>query len=115
MVAWHYPRSSTFCSKRNNCKQTDLSWRKDLSKRVSSRAEADACGQLHIVWDFVKDQSNILVNFDACSSWIEEFPVGNRTSETANVYFFQISARFETPKTLVSDNVPEFVIGDLKQ
>ena len=37
------------------------------------------------------------------------------TSETFKLYLSQIFARFGIPKTLVSDNGPEFVIGDLKQ
>ena len=49
------------------------------------------------------------------SGWIEAFPAGNRTSETVKIYFSQIFARFGIPKTLVSDNGPEFVSGDLKQ
>ena len=66
-------------------------------------------------WDYVKDQGNILVIVDAGSGWIEAFPAGNRTSETVKIYLSQIFARFGIPKTLVSDNGPEFVSGDLKQ
>ena len=43
------------------------------------------------------------------------FPAGNRTSETVKIYLSQIFARFGIPKTLVSDNGPEFLSGDLKQ
>ena len=63
----------------------------------------------------VKDQRNILVIVDAGSGWIEFFTARNRTSQTVKVYLSQIVARFGIPKTLVSDNGPEFVSGDLKQ
>ena len=66
-------------------------------------------------WGYVKDQGNILVIVEAGSGWIEAFPAGNRTSETVKIYLSQIFARFGIPKTLVSDNGPEFVSGDLKQ
>ena len=66
-------------------------------------------------WGYVKDQGNILVIVDAGSGWIEAFPTGNRTPETVKIYLSQIFARFGIPKTLVSDNGPEFVSGDLKQ
>ena len=49
------------------------------------------------------------------SGWIEVFPAGKRTSEKIKIYLSQIFARFGIPKTLVSDNGPEFVGGDLKQ
>ena len=66
-------------------------------------------------WGYVKDQGNILVIVDAGSGWIEAFPVGNRTSETVKIYLSQIFASFGIPKTIVSDNGPEYVSGDLKQ
>ena len=66
-------------------------------------------------WGYVKEQGNILVIVDAGSGSIEAFPAGNRTSETLKIYLSQIFARFGIPKTLVSDNGPEFVSGDLKQ
>ena len=66
-------------------------------------------------WGYVKDQGNILKIVDAGSGWIEAFPAGNRTSETVIIYLSQIFARFGIPKTLVSDNGPEFVSEDFKQ
>ena len=49
------------------------------------------------------------------SCWTEALPAGNRASETVKLYLNQMFARFGMPKTLVSDNGPEFVTGDLKQ
>ena len=46
---------------------------------------------------------------------IEGFSAENRTSEEFKVYLSQICVRFGIPKTLVSDNGPEFVSGDLEQ
>ena len=46
---------------------------------------------------------------------VEAFPAGSRTSQTVKVYLSQIFARFGIPRTLVSDNGPEFVSSDLKQ
>ena len=66
-------------------------------------------------WGYVRDQGNILKIVDAGSDWIEAFPAGNRTSETVKIYLSQIFARFGIPKTLLSDNVTEFVSDDLKQ
>ena len=66
-------------------------------------------------WGYAKDQGNILVIVDAGSGWIEAFPAVNRTSQTVKVYLSQIFAEFGIPRTLVSDNGPEFVSSDLKQ
>ena len=89
--------------------------RPSLGKTVSTWPEAGVWERLHMDWGYVKDQGNILVIVDAGSGWIEAFPAGNRTSETVKIYLSQIFARFGIPKTLVSDNGPEFVSGDLKQ
>ena len=87
-----------------------------LGKTVSTWPGADVWERLHMDWGYVKGQSNILVIVDAGSGWIEAFPAGNRTSETVKkIYLSQIFARFGIPETLVSDNGPEFVSGDLKE
>ena len=52
----------------------------------------------------------ILDILDAGSGWIEAFPVG-----AVKVHLSQNFARFGIPRTLVSDNSPEFVSSDLKQ
>ena len=57
----------------------------------------------------------ILGIVDKGSYWTEVFPAGSRTPQTTNVYLSQIFARFGIPKTLVSENGPELVSGDLKQ
>ena len=110
MIAW-WPGITQdvqhFVSKCNNCQLN----RPSLGKTP----EADAWKRLHVDWGYVKDQGNILVIVDAGSGWTEAFPAGNRTSETVKIYLSQIFARFWKPKTLVSDNVPELVSGDLKQ
>ena len=114
MIAW-WPGITQdvqhFVSKCKNCQLN----RPSLGKTVSTWPEADVWERLHMDWGYVKDQSNILVIVDAGSGWIEAFPAGNRTSETVKIYLSQIFARFGIPKTLVSDNGPEFVSGDLKQ
>ena len=66
-------------------------------------------------WGYVKDQGNMLVVVDAGSVWIEAFPAENRTSQTVKVRLSQIFARFGIPRTLVSDNGPEFLSSDLMQ
>ena len=86
-----------------------------LGKTVSTWPEAEVWERLHMDWGYVKDQGNILVIVDAGSGWIEAIPAGNRTSQTVKVYLSQIFARFGIPRTLVSDNGPEFVSSDLKQ
>ena len=114
MIAW-WPGITQdvqhFVSKFKNCQKN----RPSLGKTVSTWAEADVWERPHMDWGYVKDQGNILVIVDAGSGWMEAFPAGNRTSETVKIYLSQISARFGIPKTLVSDNVPEYVIDDLKQ
>ena len=96
------------------CKNCQLN-RPSLGTAVSTWPEADVWERLHMDWGYVKDQGNILVIVDAGSGWIEAFPAGNRTSETVETYLSQIVARLGIPKTLVSDDGPEFVSGDLKQ
>ena len=114
MIAW-WPGITQdvqhFVSKGKNCQLN----RPSLGKTVSTWPEADVWERLHMDWGYVKDHGNILVIVDAGSGWIEAFPAGNRTSETVKIYLSQIFARFGIPKTLVSDNGPEFVSGDLKQ
>ena len=114
MIAW-WPGITQdvqqFVSKCKNCQLN----RPSLGKTVSTWPEADVWERLHMDWGYVEDQGNILVIVDAGSGWIEAFPAGNRTSETVKIYLSQIFARFGIPKTLVSDNGPEFVSGDLKQ
>ena len=114
MIAW-WPGITQdvqhFVSKCKNCQLN----RPSLGKTVSTWPEADVWERLHMDWGYVKDQGNILVIVDAGSGWIEAFPAGNRTSETVKIYLSQIFARFGIPKTLVSDNGPESVSGDLKQ
>ena len=101
-----------FVSKCKNCQMN----RHSLGKTVSMWPEANVWERLHMDWGYVKDQgNNLLVIVDAGSGWIEAFPAGNRTSETVKIYLSQIFARFGIPKTLVSNNGPEFVCGDLKQ
>ena len=85
-----------------------------LGKTISAWPEGDVWERLQMEWGHVKDQGNILVIVEAGSGWIEAFPGGNRTLETVKVYLSQIYARFGMPKTLVSDNGPELVSGDLK-
>ena len=89
--------------------------RPNLGKTVSAWPEADVWELLHLDWGYVKDQDGIVVIVDAGSGWIEAFPARNRTSETVKVYLSKIFARFGIPKTLVFDNCPEFVSGDLEQ
>ena len=89
--------------------------RPSLEKTVSTWPEAEVWERLHMDWRYVKDQSNILLIVDAGSVWIEDFPVGNRTSKTVKLHLSQIFARFGIPRILVSDNGPEFVSSDLKQ
>ena len=86
-----------------------------LGKTVSTWPEVDVWVRPHMDWGYVKDHGNILVIVEAGSLWIEAFPAGNRASETVKIYLSQIFASFGKPKTLVSDNGPEFVTGDLKQ
>ena len=89
--------------------------RPSQGKTVSTLPETDAWEKLHMDWGYFKDQATILVILDAGSGWIEAFPAGNRASETVKIYLSQIFARFGIPKTLVSDNGPEFLSGYLKQ
>ena len=114
MIAW-WPgitqEVQNFVNKCNNCQLS----RPSLEKTVSAWPEADLWERLHMDLDYAKDHGNILAIVDAGSGWIEAFPEGNRTSETVKNYLSQIFARFGIPKTLVSDNSPEFVSGDLKQ
>ena len=111
MIAWHYPKRSTFVSKSEICQLK----RPSLGKTVSMWPEADVWERLYMHWGYAKDQGNIVVIVDAGSDLIEAFPVVSRTLETIKIYLSQIFARFGIPKISLSDNGPEFVSGDLKQ
>ena len=113
MIAW-WPGITHdvqyFVSKYKNCQMNRLS----LGKIVSALPEADDWERLHMNRGYVKDQGNILVIVDA-GFWLDRsFPTGNRTSETVKLNLSQIFARFGIAKTLVSDNGPEFIRGDLE-
>ena len=56
--------------------------RSSLGRTVSAWSQADVRELLHMDWVYVKDKGNILVIVDAGSGWIEDFPAGNRISET---------------------------------
>ena len=64
--------------------------RPGLGITVSTWPEANIWEQLHLDLDCVKDQGTILVTVDVGSVWIEDFPGGNRTSETVKVYLSQV-------------------------
>ena len=114
MIAW-WPGITQdiqhFLIKCKNCQMN----RPSLGKTVSTWPEAEVWERLHMDCGYVKNQGKILVIVDARSGWREAFTMGNRTSESVKVYLGQIFARFGIPKTLVSDNGPELVSGDLKQ
>ena len=114
MMSWWPGISQDVLRYVNKCKECREN-RPSLGKTVSTWPEAEVWERLHMDWGYVEDQGNILVIVDVGSGWIEAFPAGNRTSQTVKVYLSQIFARFGIPRTLVSDNGPEFVSSDLKQ
>ena len=85
MMSW-WPSISQyvlrFVCKWEECQEN----RPSLGKTVSTWPEAEVWERFHIGWGYVKDHGNILVMLDAGSSWIEAFPVGNRTSQTVEVH-----------------------------
>ena len=113
MMAWWPGISQDVLRYVSKCKECQEN-RPSLGKTVSTWTEAEVWERPHMDWGYVKDQGNILVIVDAGSGLIEAFPAGNRTSQTVKVYLSQIFARFGIPRTLVSDNGPEFVSSDLK-
>ena len=62
----------------------------------------------------IKEQENIMNVDDAGSSWIEAFPINDRTTLTVMNCLSAVSARFEVTKTLVSSNGPIFGSDDFK-
>ena len=114
MIAW-WPGITQdvqhFDSKCNNCQMI----RPSLGKTVSTLPEAEVWQRPHVYSGYAKDRGNILVIVDVGSGWIEVFLAGNSTSETVKLYLSQIFSRSGIPKTVVSDNGPEFVSVDLKQ
>ena len=82
MIAWLPGITQDFQHFDSNCKKCQMN-RPSLGKTVSAWPKADVWERLHIDWGHVKYQDNILVINDAGSGWIEIFPAGNRTSETA--------------------------------
>ena len=114
MIAWWPGITQDFQQFVSKCKNCQLN-RSSLGKTVSTWPEADVWERLHTDWGYDKDQRNILTIVGAGSGWIEALPAGKRTSETVKTYLSQIFAILGIPKTLVSDNGPEFVSDDLKQ
>ena len=100
-----------FVRRRKNCQ---MNW-PSLEKTVFEWPEAQVWERLHVDWVYVKDQGKVFVIVYAGFCWIDAFPAGDRTTETVKVYISQIFARIGIPKTLVSDNSPEFLSGDLKK
>ena len=115
MIAWWPGITQNVQHIVSKCKNSQMK-RPSLGKTVSTWPEADVWERLQMDWGYIKDQNSILVIVDAGCGWIETFPAGNRTPETVKIYLSQIFARIGIPKkTLVSDNGPEFVSGDLRQ
>ena len=52
---------------------------------------------------------NILIIVDSCSSWIEVVQCTDRSTATVQCCLLEIFSQFGVPRTLVSDNGPEFV------
>ena len=100
-----------YVSKCKECQEN----RPSLGKTVFTWPEAEVWERLRMHWRYVKDQGNIWVIVDAGSSWIEALPAENRTWQTVKVHLSQIFTRLGIPRTLVSDNGPEFVSSDQKQ
>ena len=92
-----------------NAKKSGLAWR----KTVSACPEAEVWERFHMNWGYFKDQGDILVIVEAGLGWMEAFPAGYRTLQTMKVYVSPIFSRLGVPKTLVSDNGPELISGDL--
>ena len=65
--------------------------------------------RVHVDWAQHPAYGNILIVVDSCSSWIEAIPCTDRSTTTVQRCLLEIFSRFGIPRTLVSDNGPEFV------
>ena len=61
----------------------------------------------------MKLEANVLIVVDAGSGWIEAFASGKRTAGVVIKFLRTVFTRFGVPKTLVSDNGPEFVSAEM--
>ena len=70
--------------------------------------------RVHIDWAYVRHHGNILVIADSYSGWLEASFCSDRRVETVINELRGVFARFGVPRTLVSDNAPEFAGGHLR-
>ena len=71
--------------------------------------ESQPWERIHIDWAQHQIFGNILIVVDSGSSWIEAFICQDRSTATVQRRLLEIFSRFGVPKTVVSDNGPEFV------
>ena len=114
LIAWWPGISQDVLRYISNCTKC-LENKTTLGKTVSTWPVAEVWERLHMDWGYVKGQSNILMRVDEGSGWTGAFPAGNRILQTVNFHMSQFFLRFWIAKTLVSNNDPEFLNGDLKQ
>ena len=65
--------------------------------------------RIHADWCHVPGEGNLLLLVDAESGWIEATLLKERTTDKVISCLSTLCSRFGVPKTLVSDNGPEFV------
>lgn len=71
--------------------------------------------RIHADWCHVPGEGNLLLLVDAESGWIEATLLKERTTEKVISCLSTLCSRFGVPKTLVSDNGPEFTSEALNQ
>ena len=71
--------------------------------------ESQPWERVHVDWAQHSAFGNILIVVDSCSSWIEAVQCTDRSTATVQRCLLEIFSRFGVPRTLVSNNGPEFV------
>ena len=71
--------------------------------------ESQPWERVHVDWAQHSIFGNILIIVDSCSSWIEVVQCTDRSTATVQRCLLEIFSQFGVPRTLVSDNGPEFV------
>ena len=83
--------------------------RKVKAHHTTQWIEAEPWERLHIDWAYIQGHGNVLIIVDASTNYIDAIPCPNRSNLTVKRCLSRIFSLFGYPKTVVSDNAPEFL------
>lgn len=83
--------------------------RKVKPSHTTKWASAEPWERLHIDWAYLQGHGNILIVVDAATNYIDAIPCPNRSNLMVKRCFSRLFSLFGYPRTVVSDNAPEFI------